>query len=368
LWALPSDRTFTWRHVTLPTGWRLGLLVVAAAAGGVGLWILAVELGRFVVWLLVGGFVAVALSRPVAWVERRAKLPRVAASGVVCGLIGMALVGAAFTGADDGARATTTLTERLPEIVADIEEFPLVGGWLEDRDAAIWVEEQMNDLPQRVQTGRPADWLPYFGSRLVDLFWTVMLALALLVDGPRLAKAAERRVPATGRRQWSRLIAAIGAALGGYAAGAALVAGINATVIFVIAVVLGLGVAPALALWGFVWAFVPQIGGFMGGLPLVVFAFVLGPAQGLFAAVAFIGYQFVENHVIQPSIIGAAIDIAPWGTLLAAIAGGAAAGVVGAVVLTPLVGVIGVIRRELASDDFPGATMSASGIRAASPP
>src|SRR5690606_27353346 len=88
LWALPSDRTFTWRHVTLPTGWRLGLLVVAAAAGGVGLWILAVELGRFVVWLLVGGFVAVALSRPVAWVERRAKLPRVAASAVVCGLIG----------------------------------------------------------------------------------------------------------------------------------------------------------------------------------------------------------------------------------------------------------------------------------------
>jgi predicted PurR-regulated permease PerM len=204
---------------------------------------------------------------------------------------------------------------------------------------------------------------PYFGSRLVDLFWTVMLALALLVDGPRLAKAAERRVPAMQRRQWSRLIAATGSALAGYAAGAAFVAGINATVIFVIAVVLGLGVAPALALWGFVWYFVPQIGGFMGGLPLVVFAFVLGPAQGLFAALAFIAYQFLENHLIQPSVIGAAIDIAPWGTLLAAVAGGAAAGVVGAVVLTPLVGVIGVIRRELASDDFPGVTVSTSGTR-----
>ena len=367
LWVLPSDRVVTWRHVTLPTGWRLGVLVVAAVAAGVGLWILAVGLGRFVVWLLVGGFVAVALSRPVAWIEDRTRLSRVAASAVVCGLIGVALVGAAFTGADDGARATTTLTERLPEIVADIEEFPLIGSWLEDRDAAVWVEEQMNDLPQRVRTGRPADWLPYFGSRLVDLFWTVMLALALLVDGPRLAKAAERRVPATRRRQWSRLIAATGSALAGYAAGAALVAGINATVIFVIAVVLGLGVAPALALWGFVWNFVPQIGGFMGGLPLVVFAFVLGPAQGLFAALAFIAYQFVENHVIQPSVIGAAIDIAPWGTLLAAVAGGAAAGVVGAVVLTPLVGVIGVIRRELASDDFPGSTKPVAAARPSPP-
>src|SRR5690606_24258235 len=85
---------------------------------------------------------------------------------------------------------------------------------------------------------------------------------------------------------------------------------------------------------------------------------------GLFAAVAFITYQFIENNVIQPSIIGASIDIAPWGTLLAAVAGGAAAGVVGAVVLTPLVGVIGVIRRELASADFPG-VVTASGEAAA---
>lgn len=359
LWELPADRSVQWNGVTLPTGWRLAVLAGAAVAAGVGLWILAAGLGRFVVWLLVGGFVAVALSRPVAWLEGRGGLSRTAASGVVCGLIATALVAAAFTGADDGARATTTLTERLPEIVADIEQFPMVGDWLEERDAAVWVEEQMNDLPQRIRTGRPADWLPYFGSRLVDLFWTVMLALALLVDGPRLLRAVERRVPATGRRQWSRVIAATGAALTGYAAGAAIVAGINATVIFTIAVVLGLGVAPALALWGFVWSFVPQIGGFMGGLPLVVFAFVLGPAHGLFAAVAFIAYQFVENNVIQPSIIGASIDIAPWGTLLAAVAGGAAAGVVGAVVLTPLVGVVGVVRRELASDDFPGATVPA---------
>ena len=361
LWALPDDRVVTWHGVTLPTGWRFGVLAVGAVVGGVGLWLLAAGLSRFVVWLLVGGFVAVALSRPVGWLERRARLHRTLAAGIVCGLVGVALVGAGLTGADEGARATTTLTERLPEIVADIEQFPLVGGWLQERDAALWVEEQMNDLPQRVRTGRPADWVPYFGSRLVDLFWTMMLGLALLVDGPRLVRAAERRVPAARRRQWSRLIAATGTALAGYAAGAALVAGINASVIFVIAVALGLGVAPALALWGFIWSFVPQIGGFMGGLPLVVFAFVLGPAQGLFAAVAFITYQFIENNVIQPSIIGASIDIAPWGTLLAAVAGGAAAGVVGAVVLTPLVGVIGVIRRELASADFPGATASGEG-------
>jgi hypothetical protein len=39
--------------------------------------------------------------------------------------------------------------------------------------------------------------------------------------------------------------------------------------------------------------------------------------------------------------------------------GGAAAGVVGAVVITPLVGVVRVIRSELARDDFPGVTTNA---------
>ena len=93
----------------------------------------------------------------------------------------------------------------------------------------------------------------------------------------------------------------------------------------------------------------------MGGVPLILFALVAGPLRGLVAGLLYFTYQFIENHLIQPAIIGAAIDVPPWGTLIAALVGGAAAGVVGAVVLTPLVGVVRVIRAELTSEDFPGA-------------
>jgi predicted PurR-regulated permease PerM len=77
------------------------------------------------------------------------------------------------------------------------------------------------------------------------------------------------------------------------------------------------------------------------------------------AGLLYFTYQFVENHLIQPAIIGAAIDVPPWGTLIAALVGGAAAGVVGAVVITPLVGVVRVVRSELAREDFPGVTTTA---------
>ena len=55
-------------------------------------------------------------------------------------------------------------------------------------------------------------------------------------------------------------------------------------------------------------------------------------------AAIFLGYQQLENHVIQPTVIGRAVHLTPPTTMLAAVIGGAAAGVPGALVATPLVG------------------------------
>jgi predicted PurR-regulated permease PerM len=345
--------------LTIPIGWRGAIVAAAMLGSGVLIWKLLQRTNPAIAWLLIGGFVAVALSRPIALLERRTRLSRQAAAALLLGTIAAILLLVTVAGVDDGARATTTVTERLPQVVADLEDTRIIGPWLRERDASVWIDEQMNDIPQRLERAQPEQWLPTVGARLVDLFWTALFAMALLIDGPRLLEAIRRRVPARHRRQYMRITAATGTALAGYAAGAALVASLNATVVFTIAIVLGVGLAPILAVWAFVWNFVPQIGGFMGGVPLILFALVAGPMRGLIAGLLYFGYQFVENHLIQPAVIGAAIDVAPWGTLIAALVGGAAAGVIGAVVITPLVGVIRVIRSELAREDFPGTVVRA---------
>ena len=46
----------------------------------------------------------------------------------------------------------------------------------------------------------------------------------------------------------------------------------------------------------------------------------------------------IENHVIQPAIVGRSVDLTPPTTMVAAFIGGAVAGVPGALVATPLVG------------------------------
>src|SRR5262249_52809603 len=212
-------------------------------------WAVPGGLGPAIVWLLIGGFVAIALSRPIALLQRRTRLSRQWSAAILLGMIGCILVLVTVAGVQDGARATTTVTDRLPQLVADLEHTRLIGGDLRDRNASGWVQEKMNDLAQNLDRARPGPRLPTLGARLVDLFWTALFAMALLIDGPRLYEASKSKVPARQRRQYTRITAATGAALAGYAAGAALIASINASVVFTIALVLGVGMAPVLAVW-----------------------------------------------------------------------------------------------------------------------
>jgi predicted PurR-regulated permease PerM len=54
----------------------------------------------------------------------------------------------------------------------------------------------------------------------------------------------------------------------------------------------------------------------------------------------------IENRIIQPVIVSKAVDIPPFVAMVAVLVGGAAAGVVGAVLVTPLVGVAKSLHRE----------------------
>jgi predicted PurR-regulated permease PerM len=340
--------------VVLPSS-RAVIETIAAAMAVV---VVAMALGsvvRAIVWVVVASMIAVALDRPSSFIERHSRLSRRHAVAAVIS-IGTALVGIiVLLGALSASSTSSEFSSELPTVVRELEDSPLIGDWLRDREAAVWLDTQLQDLPQRLASaGDVADWLPAVGNRVIDLLWTLLLAAALLVDGPRLAAAARRRVPAGQRRQAVRLSTVSLEAVSGYLGGAMVVASINASVVLVVAIALGLTLAPVLAAWGFIWNFVPQIGGFMGGFPLVVLALTAGPFQALIAGVVYVTYQFVENHVIQPKIIGEAIDVPAWVTLLAALCGAAMAGLLGAVVLTPLVGVIHLAIRAGRSEDFPG--------------
>jgi predicted PurR-regulated permease PerM len=339
----------SWR--TILRGSSAVLLVVAASMA-------LHRAGPFVVWAVVGALLAVVADRPVSWIDRRARTGRIGAVAVICVAGALVVCGAGLLTAAGLDGVGESIVEDLPGVVEDAETLPLVGPALEERDVSGWVDERIDTLPQDVAgNGSVARALPTAGTAVVGLFWVAIIAVALAVDGPRLVANARSQVPARSRRQAVRTASIVHRALAGYATGAATVATLNGLVVTVTAFALGIPLAPVLGLWAFLWNFVPQIGGFMGGAALVALAFTVGPAQALIAATLFVAYQFTENHLIQPRLISQAIDVPPWAVLLAALAGGAAAGVVGAIVLTPLVGAVKAVAEEVREPDFPTATM-----------
>ena len=147
----------------------------------------------------------------------------------------------------------------------------------------------------------------------------------------------------------------VGTVIARYAVGSVVIAAIAGSAVFAIAVVAGVPLAILLGLWAAVTNFVPQVGGYLGGAPLVVLGFTTGTTKGLVIAVVYIVYMQLENRVIQPLIVSKAVGISPFVAMVAVLIGGAAAGVVGAVLITPFVAVVIALRRaarESATDQI----------------
>ena len=256
--------------------------------------------------------------------------------------------------APEASRSSSALVADAPEVVKSLQNLPVIGRALENANAADRIETTIQGLPDRIGKSHVVERVAAFaGDGVVGVFWTLVILLATLIDGPRLVNAIAGKIPVRQRRQYVRLARAGQNAVARYAAGSALVATLNGLMVLIGALILGVPLAPVLALWAMVWNFVPQIGGFVGGTPFVLLAFGQGPATGAIAAIVFIVYQNIENHLIQPTVIGRSIDLPPWVALVSALVGASVGGLLGAVLAVPFVGAVKVMVAEWRRDDFP---------------
>ena len=342
-----------WRSILT----RRGVGVVTATVVLASLaWVFLESLGVFAVWLFIGLLLSVGLDRPVAaLVRRRGRIPRNVAVAIVL-VVFFGLIAGVFVLAVQGASTeSASLSTELPRAISRFEHAPLIGPILRKDHAAEWVRNRLNSLPNTLSHMKPGRTvLPAIGARFGDLFWVLTITLALLFDGPRLVSELRRHLPVRYRRQFGKLVEVSHQAISGFLAGSAAIAALDALFVLALALTLRVPLAPALAGWAFITNFVPQIGGLLGGTPLVVLAFAVGPLQAGIALAGFLIYQVLENHLIGPKIISKTTDISPVTSLLTALVGGAAAGMIGALLLTPIVAAIKVMHDLTKRGELPG--------------
>jgi len=233
--------------------------------------------------------------------------------------------------------------------VERIGDLPLVGDRLVKAEVPEHIQQWVEQLPGQLGT-EDAPLVNAFRSALSGLtaaIATVAMVLAVLLDGRRLRDGIRRMVPAAHRDGADRALDILYMTVGRYFAGSLLIAVLAGCGILVVGLLAGVPLAPVAAAWVMVTNLIPQVGGFLGGALFVLLGATQGPTTLLICLAYFLVYQQFENHVLQPVIVGEAVDLSPPVTMIAALVGASAFGVPGALVAIPVIGTVKAIAIEL---------------------
>lgn len=288
----------------------------------------------------IGVILALALDPLVVEIRRRFGWRRANAVILVVLIVGGLFTALVAVMGPPAIRQAGEFAQELPETVREMYDFPFIGEALRERDAAEQVEEWAAELPTRIDEQAVTNIVDSLVGGVAAMGAILLVAIAVLIDGDALVRRARRLIPPSRRGAADRMGAVFYEVIGRYFAGSLLVAGIAGIFVLAVGLLLGVPLAPVAAIWVFITDLIPQVGGFLGGAVFVTLAVTQSVTVGLIAAVLFIAYLNVENHVLQPAIVGERVDLSPPTTMLAALVGGASAGVPGALVATPLVGTV----------------------------
>jgi predicted PurR-regulated permease PerM len=302
-------------------------------------------------WVLLAGFLALALAAPVNYLAQRMRRG-LAIAIVYVGLLAIPLLLAAIivppivTEVDDLAADVPTYVADLREFVSENERLRELD---EDYDITTRLQEQAGKLPARV--GDAAGILRDVGLGLVNSIFALVTILVLtafiLGSGPRWREAALSMQPPERRERLKRVGDRIGKAVSGYVAGALLIAVIAGTSSFIVMSVLGVPFAAPLAVFAGLMSLIPLIGATIAAVVIgLVTLFNDFPTDTIVWTVWAIVYQQLENNLVQPQIQKRTVDVQPFVVLTAVLFGSTLLGVLGALVAIPIAAAIQIVIRE----------------------
>lgn len=337
-------------RVSAALGWRF--LIVMATLYVIG--IVVSYLAPLVVPVSIALLLAALLAPAVSFLARH-RLPRALATvlilvGALVVLGGMlTFVVITFINGLPGLR--TQLSASIDDITSWLTTGPLhlseaqLDGYRNDLAAAL-------NPRQKGFTAGALTTATTISETLAQSVLVLFTLIFFLYDGARIWRFFLRaaplrlrtRIDLAGRRSQTALVSYVRATIA--------VAVVDALGIGIGLAILGIPLAVSLAALVFLGAFVPVIGAVLAGGIAVLVALV---AKGLFPALVVlgivIGVMQLESHVLQPLLLGRAVNLHPLAVVLAISAGLLAAGIVGALLAVPLLAVLNAGIRSLLSGD-----------------
>jgi predicted PurR-regulated permease PerM len=326
---------------------RIVLVVVCVAITLYLLWLLRKPIS----WVLIAIFLAIALSPPVNWLNKRMKrgfaiaLTYLGLLAVPVLLIAL-IVPPLITEANDFA-------DNVPKYADDVTEYVQKNKRLrelnEDYDITQKLEEQAKKLPNRL--GGAAGTLRDIGFGIVNSLFALITILVmtafLLGSGRQWTDAFIDSRPPEQRERLRRARDNMARAVGGYVAGALTIAAIAGVATYIVLLILGVPFRGPLAVIAGLFSLIPLVGATIAAVLIgIVTLFENFPTATIVWAIWAIAYQQIENHVIQPQIQKRTVNVQPFITIVAVLFGATLLGVLGALVAIPVAASIQILVRE----------------------
>lgn len=321
------------------------------ALGALTAWYLfmaVVGIGSVLLLVVVSFFLAAGLDPAVRFLERRGLRRSLACASVMIAVLGALVL---FVLA-----IVPVITDQVKAISDNVP------GWIDQLQQSEKVQE-LNDEYQvldKVQdyvadgdfiTGLFGGVLG-FGLRvlstLFNAFIVIVLTLYFLASLNPTKDALYRLAPASRRDRVSRLGNQIIRNIGGYVAGAFLVALCAGLSSLAFLIIVGLGeYAVALAFVVALLDVIPMIGATIGAVVVCSIAAAVDLKTGVLCIIFYVAYQQIENYVIYPRVMSKSVNIPGQVTVIAALVGAGLLGVVGALLAIPTAAAILLVVKEV---------------------
>ena len=367
---IPDTRRARLRHAAAARGIPLPTILVTVAVVALTYLAgkLAYRLRDVLLLMVVAGFIALILNPFVVFVQRR--IPRRGPAVAVVTLWALLVfIGLAFAFGYPLANGLTHLSHHLPGYVQDAAQGH---GWIGHLARRFHLTEWVQRNAPNLQALGAKLALPAltFGkgaaSLLATLATVAALVLLLLLEGPLMRRNLLGLMSPGRAARYARVAHEINQSVTGYVLGDLLTSLIAGIVVFIGLAATGVPFPLLWALWVALVDFLPMVGGALAGIPTVLFAASHSLTAGLVNLAVFVGYQQLENHVLNPVVMSKTVKVNPLLVLVSILIGssigdwfgGTFGAFVAALLSIPCAAALQVIVRELWRATEPGGPLA----------
>ena len=208
---------------------------------------------------------------------------------------------------------------------------------------------QILDLPHSPEIAaslkRPLAWgrVAVIGGTAAIL--VVVLTLYLVLDGRRFYAWLLAYVPRRHRRRMAATVSEVSDVIIAYVQGQIVTSVLYGTYAFVTLTLFRVPAAVPLAMLAAVCDVIPVIGVVASTAPAVLLALTVSPIAAAAVLALYILYHVIENYVLIPRIYGRRLRMSGLAVLIALVVGGTLQGILGAVLVLPLVAAYPIVER-----------------------